>query len=186
MGTKIEDGTGSGLEAGVNALNELYVVTETPWQKACRRGDAYLWQNVSADIATGETMILVRNDSSTRLLAIHGIYIGNGNVAATTYDIHYVTTAFTAAGTAVVGVNMNANFGAAVDVTAYADETGNTQGTVLMDYISIVAGKGDFLTAANASFLDGLVLAGGTALGIDQITESTAGVGGIYGYFIDP
>jgi len=178
------DGAGDGRLAGVDELRQLYVTTETPWQKACRRGDAYLWQNATADIATGETMVLVRNDSTTRNIVIHGIYIGNGNVAATTYDIHYVTAAFTNAGTNIVGINMNANFGAATDVTATADETGNTQGTVIMDYISLVAAKGDMLTAANFPAI-GITLAGGTAIAVDQITESTAGVGGIYGYFVD-
>jgi hypothetical protein len=41
------------------------------------------------------------------------------------------------------------------------------------------------ITAADTPFLGGLILANGTALGVDQITESTAGQVGIYGYFID-
>jgi hypothetical protein len=185
MGTKIEDGTGSGNEVQVNSLNEMIVDTETPWQKAVRRGDAHYWLSADADLVAGETMLLVRNDNTSRNLVIQAITIINGNVAACTYAIHLVTSAFTAAGTTVASINMLAGAGVATDVTALADETGNTQGTILHNYLTVAATTTYHLTENDLGFLAGLTLTSGSALGVDQVTESTSGQVAIYGYFID-
>jgi hypothetical protein len=186
MGTKIEDGLGSGREAAVNSSNELVVTSETNWERAIRLGNAHYWVSADADVVAGETLILVRNESDTKLLVIHGVHIINGNVAATTYPIHLVTTPFTAAGTVVSSINMNGNFGSAStsDVTAMHDETGNVLGTVLNELLTTAATTHHQLTSSDLPFV-GLALSKGQALAIDQETESTAGQAGIYGYFID-
>lgn len=178
MGTKIEDGTGSGKEAAVNSSNEMSVTTETPFQRALNRGDAWSWTSVAADIDTGDTMLMVRNDSTVRDLIIEEITVNNGNVAAT-YDIHIVTAAYTAAGTAVTAVNLNTNYtGNAATATAFGDESGNTQGSVLQEFTAGVA-VATYIIPMNVR------LKGATALGIDQITESTAGSVQMRGYFVD-
>jgi hypothetical protein len=180
-------GGSSGIEAAVNAQNQLSVTPSAGYYRAMLAGDAYLWLNATADIDATDTMILLRNDSADRLLVIEAISVLNGNVGATTYDIHLVTAAFTAAGTAVTGINMLAGGGAppGSDYTCMADETGNTKGTMLGHLITTTASIYYPLTQAELPCLGRLALGNGTAIGIDQITESTAGVGLIWGYFVD-
>jgi hypothetical protein len=178
MGSVAIKGGSSGREAEVDSQLRLSVITETPLQQALRKGLAYSWTNVPADIATTETMLIVRNNSSTQDLIIERISLSNGNAAVSNYDIHLVTAAYTNAGTAVVGVNLNSHYGNAAPVDATADETGNTQGSMILEYWAVLA---------DATYeLDMNVrLKNGTALGIDQVTESTRGTAQFVGYFVD-
>jgi len=179
MGTKIEDGTGRGHEAAVSAQNELMVDSNSPLMRAALLGNAFSWTNVPADIATTETMLIVRNDSSEQDLVIDHIMIHNGNAAVTNYDIHIVTAAYANAGTDVVGVNLHTGFGAAAaKYSATADETGNTQGAMLTEFWAVLADASYHVDVR-------CILRQGTALGIDQVTESTRGTAQIVGYFID-
>src|SRR3989304_3225358 len=106
MGTKIESGTGNGFEAEVTSLHALVVSAEPEIFRASLRGDAYIWTAPTADIDATDTIIAVRNDSTTRDLVITKIIIAGGN-AISLYSIHYITAAYTSAGTAVVGRNLN-------------------------------------------------------------------------------
>lgn len=170
----------SGQKVEVSGIGELFVRSER-WRAAIDRGDAYVFHAIDADVVAGDTMLALRNDSPTRKLVIERIVVINGNVA-TLYAIHLITAAFTAAGTAVAGVNMNglSNKSAAALATAIHDETGNTQGAILQD-----VGAGVAVETYDVPGLVGLVLAPGTAIGIDQVTESTAGSASIYAYFED-
>ncbi len=184
MGTIVRDGSGDNYAAQVSLSKELSVTTGNQWQKACLRGDAYYWASADADVNTGDTLILVKNKTEKRYLMIHGAFIMNGNVAATTYDFHVVTTGFTDTGTLLTGINMNANFGVTGDAIAWGDETGNTQGTVIFDHITTSAAVNELFTSDDVSAFPLLIPPGG-AFGIDQITESDSGWAGVYGYFID-
>ena len=179
MGTKIEDGTGNGYEAKVNVSNELSVIPGSPLERARARGDAFSWFVTSVDIDTGDTLFIVRNDSSLKDLVIESVTIYNGNVAATTYDFHVVTAGYTAAGTASVGTNLNSNFANGGACTAKSDETGNAQGTVIEEYITVTA------SVTYGPLPVGVRLGTGHAFGVDQITESTAGGVRVIGYFVD-
>jgi hypothetical protein len=179
MGQTITGSSGGGYTADVNAQGELRVTTDTPLMRAALLGNAFSWTNVPADIATGETMLIVRNDSSSQDLVIDHVKIHNGNAAVCNYDIHVVTAAYTNAGTDVVGVNLNTAFGSSPSkYTATADETGNTQGAMLTEFWAVLADASYHVDVR-------VILSQGAALGIDQVTESTRGTAQIVGYFID-
>jgi hypothetical protein len=146
---------------------------------ASLRGDAYSWFIGDSDIATTETMLIVRNDSSTQDLVIDSVELLNGNITQCVWDFHIVTAPYTNAGTAVVGTNLNTNFSNSANATCTHDETGNTQGTVIKEYRALVAD-----TYYNFTNL-GIVLKEGTAFGVDQITESDSGACTFVGYFVD-
>ena len=179
MGTKIESGTGDGFEAAVNQYNELSVVTESPMQKAMRNGLAYNWTNIAKDWAANDTVLAVRNESSVYDLVIEKIVVANGDAAIGNYTIHVVTATYTNAGTAVVGTNLNSNYGNNADATATGDETGNTQGTVLQEFWAVLA------DATYDVPLDGIVLKEGHALGIDAVTDQARGSVSFVGYFVE-
>jgi len=176
MGTKIEDGTGGGKEAQVNEDNELVVNANSALVRASLRGDAYSWTSVAADIDTGDTMLMVRNDSARNLI-LSRLTVTGSNVAGI-LDLHLVTAAYTAAGTAVTGINLNSASSKTADATAFGDETGNTQGSVLMELVVPI-------TTPYTVDLDGVVVGPGHAVGLDQITEATAGSAQLVGYFQD-
>ena len=178
MGTKIE-GAGNGIGAGVNKNAELLVVTETPMQKAMREGRAYSWGNITANWDAVDTLLAVRNESTMFDLVIEKILVANGDSAICNYTLHVVTAAYTNAGTAVTGVNLNSNYGNNADATATADETGNTQGTILQQYWAVLAD-----TTYEVPFA-GIVLKEGHALAIDLVTESGRGTVEFVGYFVE-
>jgi len=169
-----------GTIADVSSDGELLVKGDR-WAAAADRGDAYIFSSQDADIAAAGTMICLRNDDQDRVLVIDRIMVCNGNVA-TRYEVHLVTAAYTAAGTAVVGINANPAYADMVNgngATCYANETGNTQGSVFLDI-----GAGVAVVTYGPYELD-LKLKAGTAIGIDQVTESTAGAATIFAYFED-
>lgn len=174
---QIEGQDGSKLK--VSPKGEALITGGDRWRAAIDRGDAYVFHGIDKDIAAAGTVLMVRNDSLIRKLIIERIAIINGNVA-TLYAIHLITAAFTAAGDAVVGVNMNGMSNKQADATAIGDETGETQGAILQDVGGAVAKE-----TLDAPGLVGFVLAPNTAIGIDQVTDSTAGAASIYAYFED-
>ena len=89
---------------------------------------AFLWHSVPYDPAAADTILAVKNTSSTRLLNLTDLWINNG-ATASEYQVHILTASYTSAGTAVTGVNLNPSSSKAAEATAHADETGNTQGT---------------------------------------------------------
>lgn len=143
---------------------------------ALTAGDAYVWTAQDTDVDAADTLLAVRNDSHKYKLVIDRIEITNGNVA-TRYEIHKITAAYTSAGTAGTEINLGGS-GKKAPVTCHADETGNTQGTVFQDIGAGVA-------VEQYSVKVGIVLNEGEAIGVDQVTESTAGACSIYGYFVE-
>ena len=175
MGLAIQGKSGFNAEVsdvGAMLVSGLDAIT----LNALTKGDAYVWTAQDADIDAADTMLAVRNDSHTQKLVIDRIELTNGNVA-TRYEIHKVTAAFTAAGTAATEINLGGT-GKKAPVSAYSDETGNTQGTV---FAEIGAGVAVETYVRKV----GMVLNEGEAIGVDQVTESTAGACSIYGYFIE-
>jgi len=125
MAFQIEDGVGSGKLAKVNDENHLSVeaVTHSRFSASSdNHGTAFSWTAVSADIDTGDTMLLVANNSTTQNLHINKIYVW-ADVPAQ-FKVH-VPAYVTPAGTTVVGVNLNRTSGKVADATAMADETAN-------------------------------------------------------------
>jgi len=127
----ITDGMGSGMKAAVNKNNQLAVVTTSAFHQAAIRGDAYAWNAVSSVIGGGDVFLTVRNLSSDRLLVINRINLWVDVPTAIDIAIQTITTAFGAAGAAVVGVNLNTSSAKVADAGAYADDDNVAIGTII-------------------------------------------------------
>ena len=180
----IDDGTGRGYRARVDEDHRLLTLatTESAMSHAARvHATAYSWVIVSYDFDAGDTILLVRNDSPTLLLYIDYAWAWIKTDGAIL--LQHPTAAFTGAGTAVVGANLNTLSGVAADASAWADETGNTQGTILdMRYCPAAASQGvEFLAQ------DGLIVLGHEeSLGIDAVIGGDECLAVMQGYFHAP
>ena len=143
---------------------------------ALTTGDAYVWMSQDTDINAADTMNSVRNDSSSQDLVIDRIVIVGGTVASR-YEIHRISegNAF-AGGTVIAAVNLGAS-GKIPDASGYTHDTGNTQGTVVLEVGVGVLGT----RVIQCDF----TLSTKQILAIDQETENAAGATMIFGYFID-
>lgn len=166
----------SNSPAEVSDVGSLHV---TGWdalmENALKKGDAYVWTSQDANVVAADTLLQVRNNSHNMKLVIVRIEVTNGDVA-TRYEIHKVTAAYTPTGTAADEINLG-GWGKEAAASAIHDETGITQGTVFAEIgagVAVETYKRDTC----------LVLNEGEAIGVDQVTESTAGACSIYGFFI--
>lgn len=184
------DGTGKGFSAKVNSQNQLHTksVLITPLHDAALRGDAYAWNAVAVDIATGETMLLVNNNSASRLLVIDHAYV-RGTIAGQIDFKLADTTGLTLSGTAVIGVNLNRTSNAIADASAFADETVAGATTVFYTYYQHLAVNIQTTTSpmARIDFDSAVILGEDDAIGMDTILEPTSdGFEATFvGYFID-
>lgn len=178
MGLTLEDGKGMGNIAEVDNNNRLQVfaVTQTEGTNAAEDGDSYSWANATYDYAAADTILLVRNDSSTYDLHIDKIYISGDTATAVT--VHCPTAAFTIAGTAVTGTNMNRKSGRVAPATAKANETGNTQGAIIFRGV-IVANAAPYVLELDGS----IVLGTGHSIGVDYVSDGGAARVVIFGHF---
>lgn len=182
MGISLEDGKGTGFLASVDVNNMLNVkaVTESEMLFSIENGDGYSWTNATYDYSAADTILLVRNDSSSQNLIIDRIIMSSDT--ATYVTIHCPTVAFTGAGTVVTGVNLNRTSGKTALASAWANETGNTQGVVIQRPSIAVANTDYSIDIAEG----GIVLGNGQSLGVDYITNGAACRVTIYGYFEEP
>lgn len=170
-----------GQYAKVDSEHRLTVsaVNESILSHAARvEGLAFTWTIVSYDYDAADTILLVRNDSTTKMLYIDFAWAWIKTAGAIL--LQHPTATFTIAGTAVTGVNMNTSSGVAGDATAKADETGNTQGDIIdMKYNAAAAGPGvEFLGR------DGVIALGyHDALGIDAVAGGDECLASMHGYF---
>lgn len=173
----------TGTIAEVNDAKQILTraVHVSAIHEAALLGNAFSWNAITENLAAAGTALLVRNNSGTKYLVIEKIYVYSD--VATSVDVHLVTADFTAAGTAVTGVALNKAKSAVADATAYANETGNTQGDI------IVTLHTQELTTAQEGFdynLNGAVILGDNqAIGVDIVEDSAAFECTIFGYFID-
>ena len=154
----------------------------TPWQAACRAGFGWAMGNASANIDTGDTIIMVRNDNESRPFYIQAI--GAGTEDKGEVVVHRVTAAYTAAGTAIVPVNMRAGFKTQVsELTCFGDETGNTRGDIIAKFGLSSVTTDENRDSRELVFDGGLILDPGQALGLDIVGEPELVHGYIWGYF---
>ena len=93
-------------------------------------GLAYSWSNATYNYTAADTILAVQNDSTTQKLHIDQVWC-HGDT--TTRVIVHATTedGFTMAGAAgVTGVNLNRSSSNAASATAFAHESGNSQGNI--------------------------------------------------------
>ena len=177
MSLIIVDGR-SGDAAGVSINNRLNVSARSAaraYYNARFDGQAYTWSNVSYDYTAADTILGVKNTSATLKLHVHGLWLYGDT--ATLVQIHRPTADVTMAGTAVTAVNLNGASSNVADATAKGDETGNTQGEILLPYY-LKAGESQFVP------LDDIVTLGqNQMIGVDYVTDGAAASVTILGYF---
>ncbi len=161
--------------------NRLRVRPLSEWERAVADGRAFSWSNATYDYTAIDTILGVENNSALQDLLIQRIVVTGST--ATEFIVH-TSSAVTMAGTAVVGVNLNRNSGAAADATAIGDEVGNGQAAASYSGRLIT---GEF---ANNGIVDltiggAIILPNDHNIGIDFTTDGTTANCTIWGYFVD-
>ena len=173
--------------AEVNADYQLSCkgVAVSALHEATLKGNAYAWNALTADLIAADTALIVCNESKTKLLVIHNCYIACD--LATFVDFHLAHPG-TWAGTAVTGVNLNRGSNNIAEATAYADETGHTQGDIILTGASMVhtAGQESTCEPVTYNFEDAVILAEHDCFGVDVVGNTAARFEcTIIGYYID-
>ena len=181
MPTTIKDGTGTGHEAEVNAEHQLVVraITEAELEHASIGGTAFVWYSGVQDIDITDTMLFLKNTSSTPLI-LDRLNLTGSNVICT-WGIHIggdVTTP--TGGSVVTGVNTNQQFSSAVaEAVARTDEESVADGALLENVVTPV-------TIIHHHVLEGIILGQGHYIQINQDTESTSGAAAIFAHYENP
>lgn len=170
------DITGFGYTLKIDKTNRALVDARSDFQVAAENGDAFIWVMEQYDYTAVDTILLVRNDHSTKKLHITEVRVqqGAGEVEA---EIHVPTAAFAATGTAVVGTNLNRESNKVAEATAIADETVNTQGTIVQRLHTLNG------VEVVLDFKGALKLGHDQAIGIDLATGADWCLASITGYF---
>ena len=173
----------NGNMAEVNSDQQLktYAVNVSAIHAASLKGKAFAWNAINANIDAGDTALCVRNDSATEYLVIEKLYAYSD--VASDIDVHLITATFTAAGTAVTGVCLNPAKATVASATAKADETGNTQGSIIVTLRNNEVGSDQF--SIDYDFKGAVILGQNQAIGVDLVVESGAFECTIIGYFIE-
>jgi hypothetical protein len=172
----IEDGRGSGRKAEVDSHNHLktHSVSELAIAEASEQdGDAYAW-TASADIDATDSILWLRNDSTTQNLIIDTISISSD--AAGSWFI-YCPENVTPDGTTVTGVNLNRASSKVALATCKRDNTT----AVLANYIFY--GHNQAAETVVMQLRGALVLGYLDCVAIDITTEPVLAQATILGYF---
>lgn len=162
----IEDGTGAAFRAHVNKRNMLrtYATIESEVSHHSENfGDAYIW-TASADINATDSILWLRNDSTTQSLIIDTIWV-TSNVAGSWFI--YCPVNATPDGTTVTGVNLNRRSGNVALATAKRDNTTAS----LANYIFY--GHNLALETVPVDFRGSLILGYLDCVAVDITTEPT-------------
>ncbi len=177
---QIEDGL-TGYKARVTTKGRLktYSVTETDFLHINEDdGCAFVWDFSGYDYDAADTVMFLRNDSSTKKLHVHHIYLYCDT--ATKVQVHVPDNPTTAAGTAVTGTNLNRTSGNVSESTAYQDETGQaTQGTVI--HSEYIAANGTLTMLKEEGYE--IILGKNDIIAVDLVTAGTMAYGHIVGYY---
>src|SRR4030042_4142850 len=178
--TTIKDGKGRGYQAEVNRNQQLEVAAKvkSALALASERGDAFAWTAATADLAAADTALLVANTSQTKKLHITKVYVYSD--VPSRLQIHL--PAFpTLAGTAVTGVCLNKSLNKTAEASAYADETGNTQGSIINVLVSNELTTDPFAVAWD--FEGAVILGYHDCIAVDVVGDSAAFDCSIEGYY---
>ena len=166
----VNDPDGTAMKVTEDGGGKVRAIVELEIEHASQiNQDAYMWTSVPYSTSANDTILALRNDSKTLTLHMTEVHINTGSVASV-YKEHLITTAYTAAGTAVVGVNMNtAASNKLADTTAVADETGNTIAVAnIIRYVNLPVDGQEKID------LRGIDLTGDTAIAVDIVAASAA------------
>lgn len=177
----------NGNIADVNDDGHLKVYAPTNIHAASLKGDAYIWNAVSANIDTTDCMILVANTSPTRDLVIHSC-IFRGDTAGQLDFKLCSTVGLTLAGTAITGINLNSGSSKAAPASAWADETASPATDIIFTWYQHLCVNAQTTTSPTTvmNFDDAIIVGYQRAFGIDTILEPAAGFeASVIGYYID-
>ncbi len=94
---------------------------------------SFSWSLIPKASAGLDTIMAIRNESNSLFLHITSVEMTND--ADTMVQIHMTNgAAYTAAGLAIVGVCLNRTAPRVAEVTAFGDETANTQGNIIWQH----------------------------------------------------
>ncbi len=185
MGLQIEDGTGTGTKAAVTAYNQLKTMAVTTPDlsfHSMAHSDTYSWTAVTADLAAGDTALLVANDSQTKNLHIDYVYVWVDVPSA--IKLHFPLYV-TPAGTAVLGVNWNRKSGKLAEATAKAGETANVFAQANVFY-TIRSNENTDDQFGNTICLCGAVILGyHTSIAVDLVADTAGFQCTIIGHYVD-
>ena len=172
----IDDGKGRGSSVSVSLDNRLEVSSRNASRATYvsrDTGQTYSW-SAAKNIDATDTILLVCNNSTTKLLYIEKIIIGTDT--ATRFTVH--SPAYpTLAGSVIVGTNDNRLSGNLAEAVAYEDETGNTQANVLHQGMIVAGDMVDLI-------IDGRIILGfHQCIAVDIVTEPTMVTCTIVGWF---
>jgi len=173
---QIESGTGNGYRANVTDENKLraYCTTESEISYESETNErAYTWSH-SYDYDANDTILWLKNTSSTEHLIIDRILIGSDTT--TLFTVHFPEDT-TQAGTAITGTNLNRQSGKTASASAVGDETGNSQGTIMAKGIVLAN------TTVNLPVEGSIILGLNDEIGIDLVTAGTLCTCVIRGYY---
>ena len=177
----------SGNTADVTDDAYLKVYAPTGIHAATLKGDAYVWNAVSANIDATDNMILVQNTSASRLLVIHAAMF-RGDIAGQLDFKMANMSGKTQDGTAITGINLNSASGKKAPVTATSDDTQSAATDILFTWYQHLCVNAQTTTGPMGVmyFDDAIIVGYHKAFGIDTILEPAAGFeASVIGYFID-
>ncbi len=179
MGIQIEDGLGRGFLAQVDSEGHFVVDALTLSDMAHtseEHGQSFTWSSGTYDPAAADTILLVKNTSTTLPLFIKGISLSAD--VDTRVIIHIPTTEVTPTGTAITGTNLNSTSNNAASATAIRDETNNSQGNIVWSGEIQAAGDPYFVETFGA-----IIIGQNDSIGIDFVADVAVCDVVIYGYF---
>jgi len=137
-------------------------------------GLAFSWTNATYDYDAADTILLVKNTSSTHNLHIDQIWC-HGDTT-TTVAVFWANSV-TPSGTAVTGVNLNTTSSNTAEATAKGDDTGNSGGS------NVWVGSIPADNATPVLISSGLILASGYSVGVDYATDGGEALVTIIGHY---
>lgn len=167
---QLEDGKGRGNVAEVNDDNQLVtngvIVTHLHFNSE-KNGISFSWSSGTYDAAAGDTILLIKNTSTTKDLHIHQIWLSTDT--ETRVVVHVPATEVTPAGTTITGSNLNTTSAIVAGASAKRDETDNTQGNIYW--------AGEIQAATNPLMIDfegALILGQNESIGVDYVADVAA------------
>lgn len=174
----IEDGLGTGNKVEVahnNRLSTTAVVVTEMGNHSIADADAYSW-TASADINATDSILWLRNDNTTKKLAIECIHVSSD--AAGSWFV-YCPANVTPDGTTVTGVNLNRSSSKVALATCKRDNTTTTLANYIYYGHSLAADTKTF------SFHGALILGYLDCVAVDITTEPALAQCTIFGYYVD-
>ena len=173
----------NGTYAHVNDENELVTrsVIESELEHASSQGKAFSWTSDAVAWTANDTIIYLRNDSSTPLI-LDRVSIPGDATGRTDYSIRVGAASTTPTGTtAILGTNLNETFSTTLaESTSISDETAVADGSII-DWFTVAP------LGSEQHNLDGIILGKNHYIQINIESASTDATRvSLVGHFANP